>query len=154
VAIPKPLTRTIRRRGSAERSRQPLIIITLAMLAVTALAGSTQRSTSRVTRHPVFRDVAVERGLDFTHTNGASAEKFFPEIMGSGGMFLDVDNDGWLDVFLVDGGSLASPAVAGRARPIMISAEDRAYGEFDRDGRSRRGQLLPAGTPDHGGRPR
>jgi hypothetical protein len=64
----------------------------------------------------VFRDGARQAGLDFIHVNGASAEKFLPEIIGAGGLFLDFDNDGWLDVFLVDGGSLADPAVARRAR--------------------------------------
>jgi enediyne biosynthesis protein E4 len=65
---------------------------------------------------PAFRDVARERGIAFVHLNGASPEKFFPEIMGSGGLFLDFDNDGWLDLFLVDGGSFADPAAARRAR--------------------------------------
>ena len=32
--------------------------------------------------------------------------------MGSGGVFFDYDNDGWVDVFLVDGGSVADPKVA------------------------------------------
>jgi hypothetical protein len=50
--------------------------------------------------------------LNFVHVNGASDEKFLPEIIGAGGLFLDFDNDGWLDVFLVDGGSLADPALA------------------------------------------
>jgi hypothetical protein len=60
--------------------------------------------------------VARQAGLDFIHVNGASDEKFLPEIIGSGGLFFDFDNDGWLDVFLVDGGSFADPAVARRAR--------------------------------------
>ncbi len=98
------------------------------MLAVSALTGATQRGTNPTARHPIFRDVATQRGLNFTHLNGASAEKFFPEIMGSGGLFLDVDNDGWLDVFLVDGGSLASPAVAGRARHRLY--RNRGNGTF------------------------
>ena len=29
--------------------------------------------------------------------------------MGSGGLFFDYDADGWLDIFLVDGGSLTRP---------------------------------------------
>jgi hypothetical protein len=77
----------------------------------------------------VFRDVAKSAGLEFTHINGASNEKFFPEIIGSGGLFLDFDNDGWLDVFLVDGGSYADPAVARRARHRLF--RNRRNGTFD-----------------------
>ena len=50
------------------------------------------------------------------HVNGASEQRFLPEILGPGGLFLDFDNDGWLDVFLVDGGSIADTIVARRAR--------------------------------------
>ncbi len=35
--------------------------------------------------------------------------------MGSGGVFFDYDNDGLVDILLVDGGSLASPAAAARS---------------------------------------
>jgi hypothetical protein len=60
--------------------------------------------------------MALSKGVDFTHVSGASDDRHFPEIMGSGGLFFDFDNDGWLDVFLVDGGSFADMAVAQRAR--------------------------------------
>jgi hypothetical protein len=89
----------------------------LAVLVNSTLAAAgMQRSGAPVPHHPAFREVASARGLDFTQINGASEQKFFPEIMGSGGLLLDFDNDGWLDVFLVDGGSFADSAVAGRAR--------------------------------------
>src|SRR5438067_4425148 len=65
---------------------------------------------------PMFRDVAISAGLDFTHVSGASDQKFLPEILGSGGLFFDFDDDGLLDIFLVDGGSFADPTVAQRAR--------------------------------------
>ena len=94
-----------------------------------ALAAQTAaRSTSTSVRHPQFRDVAKTAGLDFTHVNGASEEKYFPEIMGSGGLFLDFDNDGWLDVFLVDGGSFADPPLARRARHRLY--RNRGNGTF------------------------
>ena len=78
---------------------------------------------------PTFRDVARQAGLDVTHLNGASDEKYFPEIIGSGGLFLDFDNDGWLDVFVVDGGSYADPAVAKRARHRLF--RNRKNGTFE-----------------------
>jgi hypothetical protein len=77
----------------------------------------------------VFHDVARQAGIDVTHVNGASDEKFLPEITGAGGLFLDFDNDGWLDVFLVDGGSFADPAVAGLARHRLY--RNRRDGTFE-----------------------
>jgi hypothetical protein len=63
-----------------------------------------------------FTDVTREAGIDFLHTNGSSPDKHLVETMGSGGLFFDYDNDGWIDIFLVDGGSLADPALARKAR--------------------------------------
>src|SRR5687767_15604898 len=63
-----------------------------------------------------FVDVTRQAGIDFHHVNGASPDKHLVETMGSGGLFFDFDNNGWLDVFLVDGGSLADPTIARRAR--------------------------------------
>src|SRR5687768_3671284 len=100
----------------------PRWALAAAGVAVALLADGTigvaarQRSQPPATPLPIFRDVARQAGLDFLHVNGASGEKFLPEIIGGGGLFLDFDNDGWLDVFLVDGGSFADPAVARRAR--------------------------------------
>jgi|SoiMethySBSTD1v2_1073268.scaffolds.fasta_scaffold00073_87 enediyne biosynthesis protein E4 len=76
-----------------------------------------------------FRDVAATAGLAFTHVNGASPTKHFPEIMGSGGLFFDFDDDGWIDVFLVDGGSEASPAIAKSARHRLF--RNRQNGTFE-----------------------
>src|SRR2546425_648483 len=51
----------------------------------------------------LFRDSARESGLDFLHENGAFGKKWLPETMGSGVAFLDYDNDGDQDLFLVNG---------------------------------------------------
>jgi hypothetical protein len=63
-----------------------------------------------------FDNVAASAGVAFTHTNGASADKYLAETMGSGGVLFDYDNDGWTDLFLVDGGSIADASVDARAR--------------------------------------
>lgn len=52
---------------------------------------------------PPFHEAAAESGLDFVHFNGMSGELYMVEIMGGGAALLDYDNDGDLDVFLVQG---------------------------------------------------
>ena len=50
-----------------------------------------------------FTDVTGAAGIDFHHNSGAFGAKYLPETMGPGCAFFDYDNDGWLDVLLVNG---------------------------------------------------
>jgi hypothetical protein len=59
---------------------------------------------------PIFTDRAAECGLVFSHHNGMSGKFYTPEIMGPGVALLDYDNDGRMDVFLVQGGPLGPDA--------------------------------------------
>ena len=101
----------------------------LALAIPIAGSAADQRSTPAPMPLPTFRDVAASAGLSFTHVSGASERKFLPEILGSGGLFLDFDDDGWVDVFLVDGGSIADPAVGRRARHRLF--RNRRNGTFE-----------------------
>jgi len=49
-----------------------------------------------------FTDVTAEAGIHFKHNSGAFGKKYLPETIGSGGAFLDYDNDGWQDILLVN----------------------------------------------------
>jgi len=47
--------------------------------------------------------------LDFEHRNSPTAQKYLIETMGGGVALFDYNNDGLLDVFLVNGGKLDDP---------------------------------------------
>jgi hypothetical protein len=50
-----------------------------------------------------FRDITQQSGIHFVHNNGAFGNKYLPETLGPGVAFIDYDNDGWPDIFLVNG---------------------------------------------------
>ena len=80
--------------------------------------------------HARFTDVATQAGLTRPIIyGGLDTKRYIVEVVGCGVAFLDYDNDGWLDVFLVDGGSLADPKVAGTARDRLY--RNRRDGTFE-----------------------
>jgi hypothetical protein len=62
------------------------------------------------TSKAIFIDRAAEAGLVFTHVNGMTGKLYMPEMMGAGVALIDYDNDGRMDVFLVQGGPLGPDA--------------------------------------------
>src|SRR6266849_5743515 len=59
---------------------------------------------------PWFEDVAERAGIHFTHRSGHREKFYLPEIMGGGAAMFDMDNDGYLDLYLVQSGNLFAPA--------------------------------------------
>src|SRR5881397_2769258 len=49
-----------------------------------------------------FSDVTSQAGISFEHNSGAFGKKYLPETLGPGCGFFDYDNDGWLDILLVN----------------------------------------------------
>jgi hypothetical protein len=72
-----------------------------AALTAASLVGGDPAAQPAAT-NPHFTDATASAGITFRHTNGAFGKKYLPETLGSGAAFLDVDNDGWQDIFLVN----------------------------------------------------
>ena len=62
-----------------------------------------------------FVDRAIDSGLDFVHFNGAAGAFYYPEILPPGVGLLDYDNDGDLDIYLVQGRVLGREGTASGA---------------------------------------
>ncbi len=55
---------------------------------------------------PMFEEIpASASGITWVHDNALSPDRYLPETMGPGVGFLDFDNDGWMDLFLVNSGA-------------------------------------------------
>src|SRR5271170_1453695 len=64
----------------------------------------------------VFADITKQAGLDkFHHRSGTPEKTTIIEAPGSGVALLDYDNDGWLDIYLLNGSTI--PAMKGKEAP-------------------------------------
>ncbi|MGH9585972.1 MAG: CRTAC1 family protein [Acidobacteriaceae bacterium] len=64
----------------------------------------------------VFRDVTAESGLgSWRYSSGTPEKKYIVESLGGGVALLDYNNDGWLDIYLVNG--MTYDAMNGKAEP-------------------------------------
>src|SRR5947208_8982913 len=84
----------------------------VAIVLATTLAA-TPRAHGQATSAPVasgavpvvFAEVPSSQSkITWVHDNGRSEAHHLPETCGGGGLFFDYDNDGWMDIYLVNSG--------------------------------------------------
>ncbi len=80
-----------------------LTALGVAFVLAAAASVTSSRPGGQAASEVTFRDVTHQSGIRFVHNNGAFGKKFLPETLGPGVAFIDYDNDGWPDVFLVNG---------------------------------------------------
>ena len=71
-------------------------------------AGQTEQE--RQVPAMTFQDDAGKAGLSFTYESGETDTHQMPPTLGGGVALLDFDGDGWLDIYLVQGGAFPPPA--------------------------------------------
>lgn len=107
----------------------------LCVIALWSLAGCSRSKAPETQRGVLFREAAAEAGLKFHHFTGATGQYFMPEIMGAGVALLDYDNDGDLDVYLLQG-TMLDPS----GKPLFPPAAGEPPGN-----RLFRNELIPSG---------
>jgi hypothetical protein len=94
------------------------------LLIVTALAGCGRSAEPAVQpQQDWFVDRAKESGIDFVHVNGMSGKLYVSEVLAPGVALFDFDNDGDLDVFLVQGEMLGIRDSGSGIRPSTIAQD-------------------------------
>jgi enediyne biosynthesis protein E4 len=78
----------------------------LGLAGMSAAAGVPRVGAQAPAASPLFEEVPVSAsGLSWVHVNAISANRYLPETMGPGVAFCDYDNDGWVDIFMVNSGA-------------------------------------------------
>jgi hypothetical protein len=107
--------------NQAQRENATFLFFT-ALLAVAFVASGTltgasgQSQATKIVDSPAvgkFSDITPRLGINFQHQASHTSRKYLPETMGSGVALFDYDNDGRLDIFLLNGAPLSDPTPKG-----------------------------------------
>lgn len=95
------------------RHRAQRVLLALLLVAGGGIAQAQTRPATGLETAPAF-EVSKPRGIDFVLENSPTARKYLIETMPGGIALFDANNDGLLDVFVVNGGRIDG-VIAGQA---------------------------------------
>ena len=80
-----------------------------------------------------FDDVTEEAGIRFRHFKGETGKRYLPETMGSGLAVFDFDQDGWMDLFFVNGWRLEGGTPEGVGSVLYRNRGDGTFADVTRE---------------------
>ena len=84
------------------------------LILLPALATFAQRSSQEdASSATKFSDITSRAGVNFRYLSSHTSKKYLPETMGAGVALFDYDNDGRLDIFVVNGAPIEDPTTKG-----------------------------------------
>src|SRR5581483_9016918 len=98
------------------RSMKRRLPAAIALAALTLNLPGCRRAPEPVRQQapaPWFEEIAARAGIDFVHRSGHAEKHLLPEIMGGGAALFDYDNDGYLDLYLVQSGRVGDMSAGG-----------------------------------------
>jgi len=100
------------------------LTIVFFLATVIGCAGSEAPPEGANAGSGLFKDVTEGAGIDFIHDHGGIGEKWVPETMSAGACVLDFDNDGLLDIYLVQSGRLFDEQAPGLVNRLYRNLGD------------------------------
>ena len=104
---------------------KPALLILLAVLSLALPCARADQESTKVT----FTDVAKSAGINFTNTS-SSEKKYIVESMGGGVAMFDFDNDGRLDIYIVNSYTVEA-ALQNKPRPHAALYRNLGNGKFE-----------------------
>ena len=113
-----------------------MVRLLFAVIFLSPPCSAQNPATGRGGSAAYFSDVTQKSGVKFRYLSSNTTKKYLPETMGAGVALFDYDNDGLLDIFLVNGAPIEDPTAKGtiprgrrgpipaaRRRPTAASAD-------------------------------
>jgi hypothetical protein len=115
----------------AAASEAPLAHPTAAVAALLAAAGAMLLIAAGPAPPAIrYADVTTSSGLDFRHIHGGTGRKYYIETVVPGSCWLDFDNDGWQDAYLVQSGPLpGAPRPPGSGSRLFRNRGDGTFSD-------------------------